>query len=91
MFSNGFRKEVGAAKAALPSLPLAGTAQLDFWFLLPLFQKGSFDVCSACQMVVCKKKRPESMREEGGGRSMSLPGTWGNLTLKLLSAAGEPQ
>lgn len=32
-------------------------------------------------MVVCKK-RPESMRE-GGGRSMSLPGTWGNLNSEI--------
>lgn len=80
-FSNGFGKEEGPAKAVF-SLLRAGNAQLDSWFLLPLFQKGSFDMCLACQMVVCKKKnnqkRPESMGE--GGRSISLPGTWGNLT-----------
>lgn len=47
MFSKGFRREEGASKAVLPSLRLE-LHSLTFGFCsLSLFQKGSFDVCSA--------------------------------------------
>lgn len=55
------------------------------WLLVsaPFISKGQFWCVFSLPDGGVQKKRPESMREGGGGRSMSLPGTWGNLTCEI--------
>lgn len=61
-------EEERAAKAVLPALGVEMHG-LTFGFLLSFFQKGSFDVCSACQMMVCKK----STWKHRGGKEKHVP------------------